>query len=106
MATFHKLVSGSKRGGIKRVEENLLPVRVLVLWAGGLRGLPQVLHEAWVGVWLWDATDSSLWGVDKGQSEVSEPEITGSQPWASQTPLYTTEELRTKWGPQGQISQP
>jgi hypothetical protein len=48
--------------------------------------------------------------VDREQSEVSgdsqRPEITSSQSWTSQMPLYVLEELRTKWGPRGQLSLP
>ena len=33
------------------------------------------------------------------------PEITGSRFWASQMTLDNAEELRTKWGPQGRLSQ-
>jgi hypothetical protein len=73
------------------VREKRRPARVLVLWAGGLR------RTARVGVWLWEATElQPAVGWTRGVSQ--RPEITGSQSRASQTPLDTVEELRTKWG--------
>jgi hypothetical protein len=33
-------------------------------------------------------------------------QTTGFQSWTSQTPLNVLEELRTKWGPWGQLGQP
>ena len=49
----------------------------------------------------WEATEPSLQGVDKEQSEVlasQRREITGSQSGASQNQLDIAEELTTKWG--------
>jgi hypothetical protein len=81
---------GAGHGGIKGVGEKLSSARVLVLWVGGRGRLPHAFHAA-LGMCL--AVRSY------GQAGISRSEITGSQSRASQTPLDTSEELRTKWGP-------
>ena len=63
-----------------------------------------------VGVWLWEATKPSPpeggQGAVQGLLASLRPEITDSQSRASQMPLDTVEELRTKWGLWGQLSYP
>jgi hypothetical protein len=64
----------------------------------------------WVGVWLWEATEPSppvgRQGAVQGFWASLRPKITGSQSQASQMPLDTAEELRTKWGPQECLGHP
>jgi hypothetical protein len=66
--------------------------------------------RSWVGVWLWEATEPSPAGGGQGAVRSLwaslRPEITGSQPSASQMPLDTAEELRRKLGPQGRLGHP
>jgi hypothetical protein len=59
----------------------------------------------WVGVWLWEAMRNGQVAV-RGLWASWRPEITGSQSWASQMLLDTTEELRTKGELQGLLGQP
>jgi hypothetical protein len=82
-------------------------------WCSGQADTGRLLHTfhkaLGVGVWLWEATDPSYGG---GQGAVlglwasRRPEIIGSQSLASQTPMDTAEQLRTKWEPWGWLSQP
>lgn len=65
-----------------------------------------------VGVWLWEAREPQPAGVGvcgqvafRGLWASWMPEITGSPSRASQTPLDTVKELRTKWEPRGQLGQ-
>ena len=67
-----------------------------------------------VGFWLCEATEpfggGEGWvdgqGAVQGLWASQRPEITVSQSPTSQMLLYVEEALRTKWGPQGQLSQP
>jgi hypothetical protein len=86
--------------------------RVLVLWADRRGGLPHAFHMAPGGcLAVGSYGPSPWWGVGGGQRVVlglwasKRPEITDSHSRASQTPLVTTEELRTKWGPRGRLGQ-
>ena len=51
---------------------------------------------------LWVTQESWLWGL----WTLRRPEKMSSQSHTSQMLLVVLEELRTKWGPQGQLSQP
>ena len=48
-----------------------------------------------VGIWLWKAMELQSVEVEREQSGVSGPEMTGSQSWTSQTLLYVSDQLRT-----------
>jgi hypothetical protein len=67
-------------------------------------------RQTQVGVWLWESTEPQFSGG--GQGAVLglwaswRPKITGSQSLTSQMPPYVAKELRTKWGPWGQLSHP
>jgi hypothetical protein len=82
------------------VGENLHPARVPVLWVGRLGELPHTFHVAPSGCLAVVSYEISLarggQGAVRGLSASWKPEITGSQSWASQTPLGTVEVLRTK----------
>jgi hypothetical protein len=61
--------------------------------------------QSQVGVWLWEAMEPTSPGGGQGSVQglwaSRRPQITHSQYWTSQTFLDTTDELRTKWRPQG-----
>lgn len=88
---------GSGRGRIKGVGENMRPTRF-----SGQADTEDCHTWPQVGVWLWKPqTQSEVGGQGavRGLWVSRKPEITGSQSRTSQTPLYVSEELRTKWRP-------
>jgi hypothetical protein len=68
-------------------------------------GLLHAFHMAPGGLWeAMDPAQGDGQGAFQGLWASWRPEITGCQ--ASQTPLDTAEELRTKWVPLGLLGQP
>ena len=61
----------------------------------GRAGLLHAYFAAQVGIWLWKAMELQSVEVEREQSGVSGPEMTGSQSWTSQTLLYVSDQLRT-----------
>ena len=101
-------VQGNGRGEMKGVGENRRPARVPVLWVGRHRRTAACFPCAPLlpeGVWLWEATEPSLPGGGQGAVGGLWASLRpGSQSRASQTlHCWTTEELRTKWGPPGTV---
>lgn len=101
---------GAGHGRIKGVGENPRPARAPVIWVGG--GFPHAFHMApgrCLAVGSYRPSPRGSGGGGQGTVgglwTSQRPEITGSQFRASQTPLDTTEDLRTKWGPQGRLGQ-
>ena len=95
-------------GNKERGGENQCPPKVQVLWGrwGRCRGTAAYFPQG-LG-WVSDygkPCNSTCQEMDKGQCKVSGL-TTGSQSWASQTPLDTMEELRRKWGLQGRLGHP